>query len=139
MGRRAHAANAARILITYQKKLGDAATASAALSPQTSSVRPLSLDNVRRWARVKNYGRDDYQPRPGPYAHMHWAVWCQRARLAEAALARAGWTGVLHDPGRISVARKGLRSELSGPIGALSESTYHYRTIGPELNSDHRS
>ena len=36
----------------------------------------------------------DYQRRPGPYAHMHWAVCGQRARPAEAALARAGWTGV---------------------------------------------
>ena len=36
----------------------------------------------------------DYQPRPGPYAHMHWAVCGQRARPAEAALARAGWTGL---------------------------------------------
>ena len=36
----------------------------------------------------------DYQPRPGPYAHMHRAVCGQRARPAEAALARAGWTGV---------------------------------------------
>mgnify|MGYP003308760256 CR=1 FL=1 len=36
----------------------------------------------------------DYQRRPGPYAHMHRAVCGQRARPAEAALARAGWTGV---------------------------------------------
>ena len=36
----------------------------------------------------------DYQPRPGPYAHMHRAVCGQRARPAEAALARAGWTGL---------------------------------------------
>ena len=36
----------------------------------------------------------DYQRRPGPYTHMHRAVCGQRARPAEAALARAGWTGV---------------------------------------------
>ena len=42
----------------------------------------------------------DYQRRPGPYAHMHRAVCGQRARPAEAALARAGWTGLgrIHDP-----------------------------------------
>ena len=46
----------------------------------------------------------DYQPRPGPYAHMHWAVCGQRARPAEAALARAGWTGVYMT--RVSLRRR---------------------------------
>ena len=47
----------------------------------------------------------DYQPRPGPYAHMHRAVCGQRARPAEAALARAGWTGVYMT--RVSLRRRG--------------------------------
>ena len=37
---------------------------------------------------------DEHQPRPGLPPHAYWAVRCQRARLTEAAQARAGWTGV---------------------------------------------
>ena len=49
MGRRADAPNAARNLIICKNKLGAVAAASAAHSPQTSSVqRPLSLANASR-------------------------------------------------------------------------------------------
>ena len=62
----------------------------------------------------------DYQRRPGPYAHMHRAVCGQRARPAEAALARAGWTGVYRT--RVILrAREGVKTfgEFTGSGAAV--------------------
>ena len=60
----------------------------------------------------------DYQPRPGPYAHMHRAVCGQRARPAEAALARAGWTGVYRT--RVILrGREGVKADVAPHGNAL--------------------